>query len=144
MDWRDVLARSRAAEQFKRDVRALAEAPFGVRRGYPTIECSRPAPGVKVLRVITQLLAAEPDFPVERVRVDGWSGCSDFVGMLVATGQGVARRFEFVWDCRWRAQQEGWRDVFGDPDQSRAALHFGWRCFAAWRERAVGAPAVAG
>jgi hypothetical protein len=134
-----VLARSRAAEPFKRDVRALAEAPYAIRSALPTIECARPAPGVKVLRVLTQLLAEEPDLAVQRVRVDGWSGCSDFVGSLVATAAGAVRRFEFVWDCRWRAQQEGWVDVYGEPDQIRAARHFDWRCFAAWRERPVGA-----
>jgi hypothetical protein len=40
---------------------------------------------------------------------------------------------EFAWDCRWRAQQQGWVDAFGFPDQIRAADEFGWNCFQHWQ-----------
>ena len=40
--------------------------------------------------------------------------------------------YEFVWDCRWRAEQEGWTDCFGFPDQIRAAREYDWRCFERW------------
>ena len=42
------------------------------------------------------------------------------------------RQVRFHWDCKWRAQQEGWVDYFGFPDQIRAAREFGWRCFERW------------
>ena len=31
------------------------------------------------------------------------------------------RTVRFHWDCKWKAQQEGWSDYFGFPDQMRAA-----------------------
>jgi hypothetical protein len=50
---------------------------------------------------------------------------------VVAAGQ--ALKFDFVWDCQWRAVQQGWTDHFGLPDQIRAAREFGWRCFQHWQ-----------
>lgn len=90
------------------------------------------APRVKVERVLTQLFHANPDLPIERVRVQGRSGCSDFIGSLVAVTADAEHRFEFTWCCAWRAEQEGWRDCFGFWDQARAAREFGWRCFSRW------------
>jgi len=128
----DILERADATEAFKEDVRAYAEH-LPARR----VETGRHAPRVKVLRVLTQLLAAEPALPVDAVHVDGASGCSDFRGVLVARlTDGTKRVFDFVWDCQWRAVQEGWTDAFGLPDQIRAARTFDWRCFEEWRERA--------
>ncbi|HEX8695519.1 MAG TPA: hypothetical protein VF746_24110, partial [Longimicrobium sp.] len=43
----------------------------------------------------------------------------------------------FVWDCKWKAEQHGWHDYFGFPDQGRAAREFGYDCFRAWVEEAV-------
>lgn len=92
-------------------------------------------PHVKVRRVLTQLLAQEPALEIERVTIRGLSGCSDFVGELdVQTTTGAAV-FDFAWDCRWRAQSEGFVDYFGFPDQSRAAHEFDWRCFRQWERR---------
>jgi hypothetical protein len=82
--------------------------------------------------VLTQLLHAHPDLPVERVRVSGQSGCSDFTGELVAVAGDVEHRFAFRWCCAWRAEQEGWRDCFGFWDQARAAREYGFRCFSQW------------
>lgn len=126
----DVLERSRATESFVLALRRFAEG-----HDVAAIELVRRAPRIKVLRVLAQLLHAAPDLPIERVRLDGRSGCSDFAGTIeVETAHGV-RRFDFVWDCRWRAEQEGWRDWLGLPDQIRAAEEFGWRCFAVWSEQ---------
>jgi hypothetical protein len=98
----------------------------------PRIELSGHAPRVKVERVLTQLLHAHPDLPVERVRVDARSGCSDFTGELVVTAGQAEHRFAFTWCCAWRAEQEGWRDCFGFWDQARAAREYGFRCFSRW------------
>ncbi len=95
------------------------------------------------MRLLAQLLASEPDLAVERVRVDATAGCADFVGVLEVECEDGSRRFEFAWDCRWRAQQEGWTDAFGFPDQIRAANQFGWRCFRLWRELAPAAVTAA-
>jgi len=90
------------------------------------------APRVKVERVLTQLFHAHPELKIERVRVQGRSGCSDFIGSVVAVTPEAEHRFEFTWCCAWRAEQEGWRDCFGFWDQARAAREFGWRCFSRW------------
>ncbi|MDQ6634520.1 MAG: hypothetical protein M3Z10_07155 [Gemmatimonadota bacterium] len=96
------------------------------------IELTGYAPRVKVERVLTQLLHAHPDLPVERVRVHGRSGCSDFTGEVVVTAGAAEHRFAFTWCCAWRAEQEGWRDCFGFWDQARAAREYGFRCFSRW------------
>ena len=45
------------------------------------------------------------------------------------------RRWEFVWDCRWRAEREELLTPWGYPDQVRAAREWGWDCFERWEER---------
>lgn len=93
-------------------------------------------PHVKVRRLLTQLLTQEPALQIEGVVIRGYSGCSDFVGSVdVQTTSGPAT-FDFVWDCRWRAQSEGFVDYFGFPDQQRAAHEFDWQCFRQWERRA--------
>jgi hypothetical protein len=98
------------------------------------IELEGYAPRVKVERVLTQLFHAHPDLAIERVRVRGSSGCSDFTGEVTAVVGNAERRFAFRWCCAWRAEQEGWRDCFGFWDQARAAREFGFRCFSRWEE----------
>ena len=116
-----------AHPEFKRDILEY------VRGGHaPRIELNGRAPRVKVQRVLTQLLHAHPELPVERVRLSATSGCSDFTGELVAVAGEREHRFSFEWCCAWKAQQEGWTDCFGLPDQMRAAREFGWRCFSRW------------
>jgi hypothetical protein len=123
-----ILARSFATERFKADVVAFAS-----RAEAPSITLVRNAPRIKVIRLINQLLNEHPEWAVERLRIDGRSGCSDFVGTVVVEGGGDARIIDFAWDCRWRAEQEGWLDAYGFPDQIRAADEFGWNCFQQWR-----------
>lgn len=92
-------------------------------------------PHVKVRRLLSQLLWVESGLEIERVVIRGSSGCSDFVGSVsVETSTGPAV-FDFAWDCRWRAQHEGFVDYFGFPDQTRAAAEFDWRCFRHWERR---------
>ncbi len=98
----------------------------------PHIELDGHAPRVKVERVLAQLFHAHPELPVQRVRVRGRSGCSDFTGEVTVFAAGAEHRFAFTWCCAWRAEQEGWRDCFGFWDQARAAREFGFRCFSRW------------
>ena len=123
-----LLARSSATERFKADVVALSS-----RLEAASITYSRVVPRIKVLRLINQILHAHPEWAIERLHVDARSGCSDFIGTVTVEGAGEQRTIEFAWDCRWRAEQEGWVDAFGFPDQIRAADEFGWNCFYHWQ-----------
>jgi hypothetical protein len=131
-----LLDRSAATDQLKLAVRTLAAQPWGNAPSSDAIVCRRGMPAVKVERVLTQLFHALPAARIERIEIDARSGCSDFGGQLTVHCDDGVRVFEFVWDCRWRAAEEGWTDHWGEPDQIRAAREFGWRCFAVWAERA--------
>ena len=122
-----LLAASRAEPAFRDDVVAFAEGRAATR-----VELHRPAPRIKVLRLLAQLLHAEPRLPIARVVVDGWAGCADFRGALAVHSADGVRSWRFRWDCRWGAEQEGWFTAWGTPDQARAADELGWRCFARW------------
>jgi hypothetical protein len=90
------------------------------------------SPPVKVERTLTRLLEAHPEWEIERVEITARSGCEDYRGMmLVVTPQGE-RTVRFDWNCRWKAEQMGWTDAFGFPDQIRAAREFGYDCFRGW------------
>lgn len=125
-----LLAASRAHPAFK-----VAVDSYAASAPTPRLTARRRAPRVKVLRVVAQLLHAEPALPIEAVAIDGVSGCCDFRGVINVVVDGAERTWEFVWDCRWRAREAGYVDFMGWPDQSRAAREFGWQCFAEWRER---------
>ena len=122
-----LLTESKATDAFKSDVIRYLETGEAERveiRGY--------APRVKVARLLKHRLFNHPELDIEQVSVMGQSGCSDFVGRVeLATAAGF-KAFEFVWCCRWRAEEEGWLDYFGFPDQMRAAREFDWRCFKVW------------
>jgi hypothetical protein len=90
------------------------------------------APRVKVERVLTQLFHAHPDLRIEHIELSARSGCSDFVGEIIAKEGDVTHRFAFTWCCAWRARELGWKDCFGFWDQMRAAREYGWRCFERW------------
>jgi hypothetical protein len=123
-----ILTRSSATPRFKADLLS-----FSSRADVSSITLTRAVPRIKVIRLVNQLLHAHPEWAVERVHIDARSGCSDFVGTVVVEGAGESRSFEFAWDCRWRAEKEGWMDAFGFPDQIRAADEFGWNCFQRWQ-----------
>jgi hypothetical protein len=139
MPFDELLTRSRASHEVKVGLRTLASTPFGAVHEADWLTTARPAPAVKVVRLLTQLLHAEPELAVERVHVDAWSGCSDFSGTVTVTVGREQRHFDFTWDCRWRAIEEGYVDWFGQPDQIRAAREFDWQCFARWTERSAAA-----
>ena len=128
----ELMSHSRATESFKADVRAYAGHQPASR-----VTTARHVPRVKVLRVLAQLFETSPELEIERAHIDAASGCADFRGVLtVETPQG-SRAYEFVWDCHWRALEEGWTDAFGLPDQIRAAREFGHRCFQRWSVRVI-------
>ena len=135
MELHDLLDRSGASEPFKAEVRAYLT--HAARGDVASITTARYSPRVKVLRVIAQLLHEHPALPVERVHIDAHSGCSDFVGTVTVQAQGAGAVIDFTWCCSWRANEEGWVDCFGLPDQMRAAREFDWRCFARWEPRDV-------
>ena len=125
-----IIAESKAAEPFKDAVRSYWDGTLGER-----IRVDGFAPPVKVQRLLTHILAAEADLPIEHITLRGRSGCSDFVGTVQIRTTSETHVYNFVWDCRWRAEQEGWTDCFGFPDQIRAAREYDWQCFERW-ERA--------
>ena len=126
-EFEQLLARSRAAETFKTAVRSYCATG-----GSDRIKVEGFAPRIKVRRLLAHMLSVEPHLPIEGIALRGRSGCSDFVGTVRVHTESETRVFEFVWDCRWRAEQEGWTDCFGFPDQIRAAREYDWRCFERW------------
>lgn len=127
------LQRSAVTEPFRE---ALARF---LRDGRPCdrVAFSHPSPPVKVERTLTKVLEAYPELPIERVEIHASTGCEFFRGTATIHAGGEERRVKFYWDCRWRAEVEGWRDYFGFPDQIRAAREFGWDCFRTWEEAGV-------
>lgn len=101
------------------------------------------APPVKVERALTKALVEYPALPLESIEIRARSGCESFQGEMVLRTADGARQVSFHWDCRWRAEQEGWRDWFGFPDQIRAAREFGWDCFRHWQEEEAPVAAAA-
>lgn len=127
-DFDDLLARSRATDAFRTDL-----AAFCIRQPADRISTGPGSPRVKVQRAIAQLLHAEPELELDRVTLRAVSGCADFRGLLVATdAAGDEHRFDFEWNCEWKARELGYVDGFGFPDQIRAAQEFGWQCFERW------------
>ncbi len=127
-----ILTESRAAESFKSAVRHFCERGRSER-----IRIDGFAPQIKVRRLLTQVLSTAPELPIEGVELQGQSGCSDFAGIVHVHTASETHVYEFKWDCRWRAEQEGWTDCFGFPDQIRAAQEYDWRCFERWVRRGV-------
>ena len=124
-----LLERSRASEGFRSSVQAFVSDA----RPNDRVTFDPYSPPVKVERTLTKLLEEHPDLEIERVEIEGASGCEYYRGeMRVNTSAGV-RRVRFYWDCKWRALQEGWTDYFGFPDQTRAAREFGHDCFRLWQ-----------
>ena len=131
----ELLAASVADAGFKAAVRALDSGGPGARGALGSgelIAFDTGSPPVKILRVVTKLLEEQPDLAIERVQAQGTSGCGDFRGRIAV--QPGDRRFDFVWDCKWRAEQLGWDDPLGLPDQIRAARELGYQCFEKFEE----------
>jgi hypothetical protein len=132
MPLRDYLDRSRATPAFRQAVAAFQAAGAPNER----VRFDRYAPPIKVERTLVKLLEEYPDLPIERVEIEGSSGCEFFRGRLTVHAGAEPRRVAFHWNCRWRAEQQGWRDYFGFADQTRAAREFGHDCFQEWKELA--------
>ena len=130
MELNAIIDASAATAEFKTDARRYLLTGHA-----PRIQLTTKVPSIKVRRLLAQLLSAEPALSVSRVQIEARAGCADLVGAIDVEATEAVRRFEFVWDCRWRAEQEGWTDCFGLPDQVRAARVFDWRCFRQWEER---------
>lgn len=123
-----LLDRSQASPDFRRAVAAF----LGDNRPNDGVTFDRFSPPVKVERTLTKLLEEHPELEIERVEIEGASGCEFYRGELrVHTREGVGK-VRFYWDCKWRAMQQGWKDYFGFPDQTRAAREFGHDCFRLW------------
>ena len=137
MNMEPLLAASGATADFKDSVRQ-----YSTHGKAPLVDAAGFAPQVKVLRVLAHLLDVEPALRLERVRINGSSGCSDFRGSVEAHADGVVRQWNFVWCCKWRAVEEGWVDFFGFPDQMRAAREYGYRCFETWELVGTGTRAI--
>ena len=133
-----ILAGSMAAEPFKVAVRG-----YGMASPVDRIRIDGYAPAVKVRRLLTHILATESHLPIEQVTVRARSGCSDFTGTVKLQTASGTHVYKFVWDCRWRAEQEGWTDYFGFPDQIRAAREYDWRCFERWEAVEVASASAA-
>ncbi|HJQ20944.1 MAG TPA: hypothetical protein VJ867_11390 [Gemmatimonadaceae bacterium] len=121
---------SHATSEFKAAVLSYLEGKTAER-----VKVESFVPRVKVRRLLTQLLHAEPALEIDEIVVRGSSGCSDFVGSVDVRTTSGTHAFDFVWDCRWRAEHEGYVDHFGYPDQMRAAMEFDWQCFQQWVRR---------
>jgi hypothetical protein len=94
---------------------------------------------VKVERTLTKLLVEYPHLDIESIEIRGQSGCEYFRGELTLRTSAGEQCVTFHWDCRWRAEEKGWQDYFGYPDQIRAARELGWDCFRSWEECSVSA-----
>lgn len=127
-----VLQSSNATSDFKADILSFLSGEEAARVKVETF-----VPPVKVRRLLTQLLTAEPSLEIEQVVIRGLSGCSNFVGSVEVQTKSGAHLIDFTWDCRWRAENEGYVDYFGFPDQMRAAHEFDWQCFRQWERRAA-------
>ena len=125
-----LLTQSNATDEFKAAIQSLLD-------GAPTdrVEVANYVPAVKVRRLLAQLLETEQSLPIERVVISGSAGCSDFRGSVQVHTAAGPHVIDFVWDCRWRAVNEGYVDYFGFPDQARAAQEFDWQCFQRWERR---------
>ncbi len=130
MSLSDFLNGSNSSEAFQQAVAEFASSGLP----NPRIKFDGRTPPVKVERALTKLLEVHPDLEIESVAIEGVSGCSNFHGQLQVRTPGEERIVQFDWDCRWKAEQEGWQDYFGFPDQIRAAREFGYDCFRSWTE----------
>ena len=133
MTLRELMPRSSASAAFLDALATFARTGMSNER----VTFDAYSPPVKVERALTKMLEAYPDVEIERVHVQGASGCEFFSGKMLIQAADGERKIRFHWDCKWRAMQQGWTDYFGFPDQTRAAREFGYDCFREWTELEV-------
>jgi hypothetical protein len=131
------LQHSRVSDSF----RAAVEDFLRTGRANERIAFDRQSPAVKVERTLTKVLVEYPELEIESIEIRAHSGCEYYRGELTLRTADAARVVAFNWDCRWRAEENGWHDYFGFPDQARAAREYDWDCFRQWAPAA--APALA-
>jgi hypothetical protein len=126
----DLLDRSSATDAFRDAVTRF------VRDGRPNerLAFNRDCPAIKVERTLVRALEEYPELQVESIEIHGTSGCEFFRGVMDVHTAAEVRRVSFHWDCKWKAQEMGWHDYFGFPDQTRAAREFPYACFRTWNE----------
>ena len=131
MPIREFLERSSATEPFREAVAQFLRTG----RSCDRIVFDYASPAVKVERTLTKVLEEYPDLALESIELRGSSGCEYYRGQLHLRSAEGERVVRFHWDCKWRAEQEGWKDWFGLADQARAAREFGYDCFRSWEEQ---------
>jgi hypothetical protein len=135
----DYLERSASSAAFRSAVEEFVQSGLPSEEVAFDVRC----PPVKVERTLIKILEAYPSVPIERVTIDATSGCEFFTGRAEIEAETGTLAVRFEWNCRWKAEQLGWKDWFGFPDQTRAAREFGHDCFRTWREEpaSLGVPA---
>jgi hypothetical protein len=133
MKTEELLLQSPAPEGF----RAALAAFRSTGRANERISFDRLSPPVKVERAVIKALVEYPQLAIESIEIRGSSGCEFFRGTAIIRTADEERHVRFHWDCKWKAEQQGWRDYFGFADQARAAREFGWDCFVSWEEERV-------
>ncbi|HEX8361087.1 MAG TPA: hypothetical protein VF613_13325 [Longimicrobium sp.] len=129
----DLAPQSRASHAFLSALSAFRATG----RPNERISFDRLSPPVKVERTLAKVMVEYPDLAIESIEVRGSSGCEFYRGTAVIRTAAEERHVRFHWDCKWRAEQQGWTDYFGFPDQTRAAREFGYDCFRVWQEERV-------
>src|SRR5688500_15254718 len=119
------------------DFRAAVQEFLRTGRASDRLTFDWAAPAIKVQRTLTKVLVEYRQLSIESIEIRAASGCEYFRGELTLRTSSGEHRVRFDWDCRWRAEQNGWHDYFGFPDQTRAAREYGWDCFRTWEEDAV-------
>jgi hypothetical protein len=128
MNLSDLLSRSRASTPFRDAVADFSRS----HRANDGVHFNHGSPPVKVERTLMQLLNSSPEMEIDRVEIHGFSGCEYFRGEMIVHTRDGQHTIRFHWDCKWKAQEQGWSDCFGFPDQGRAAREFGYDCFRGW------------
>lgn len=129
----ELLLQARVGDSFRAALRTFRNTG----RPNERITFDRLSPPVKVERMLTKALVEYPDLAIESIEVRGSSGCEFFRGTAIIRTADEERHVRFHWDCKWKAEQQGWADYFGFPDQARAAREFGYDCFRGWEEEKV-------
>ncbi len=116
------LEQSNANDSFK-------EAVINFVEGHETnlIKYSLGSPRIKIVRVLMKLLEEFHEEPISYVNIQASSDCSRYYGSLIFGPNNTKVKFD--WDCGWKAEQEGFRTWYGQPDQLKAAELFGYQCF---------------
>lgn len=133
MGLQHLLDRSAATEPFRTAVRQFISDG----RTSSRLVFDNRCPTVKVERTVAKILEAYPTLSIDQVEIEARSGCEYFRGTAIITTAEATSRVRFEWNCRWKAEQLGWFDYFGFPDQTRAAREFGHDCFMTWEEEPI-------